>query len=366
MKFFSLQQDLLPKLQSVARSVGTRSNLPVLDNILISTDKTRIRLSATNLEIGVIKYLNVEVIEEGEITIPAKTIVELISGLGPSKLELDSKGEILIVTSGKFKATINGIAASEFPVIPLAETPGLSFSRQDFLSSAQILFASAVDEGRPQLTGILTQIKDGVLEFVATDGFRLAHRQVKLDNKKDTFKSLIPKKTFEELLKITSEEDTDQISVSISENQNQAIFTIGNTTVSSRLIEGNFPTWEKIIPTNIITRVVVEKDEFLKSIKLASIFAKNEANILVCKITKEKLVIESSAKELGSQQSEIDTQIEGDELEIAFNAKFLHDAVASSPSTQLLIEFSGSLSAAIIKPVGIEGLEYIVMPVRLS
>lgn len=367
MKFTVLQQDFLPSIQSVARSVGVRSSLPVLENILFATDGAKLKIAATNLEIGIIKYLTVEVVEPGEITVPAKTIVELVSGLKQVKLEIEADETKLTITSGKFKATVNGIPSSEFPVIPLSNKEGIAFDKGVLQSSSQILFAAAVDEGRPQLTGVLTQITGDKLDFVATDGFRLAYRQVTLPAvSKDHFKNLIPRRTFEEIIHIMSEEEVDKVSISTSENQNQAIFNFGNTIVSSRLIEGPFPAWEKIIPTQTVARAMVDKEELLKAIKLAAVFAKNEANVVVLKTSAGKITLESSAKELGSQQNEVEGQVEGEELQIAFNAKFLLDAVSSAPASQLTIEFSGALSPTLIKPMGVDGLQYIIMPVRLN
>ena len=365
MKFTVLQQDLLPSLQAVSRSVGVRSTLPVLDNIYISAEGKKIKIAATNLEIGVIKHLSVEVEKAGGITVPAKTLVDLVSGLGPNKITLESTDEILTVQSAKLKATINGISATEFPAIPLSKDKGIDFPKEALLSSSQILFASAVDEGRPVLTGVLTEVLGGKLDFVATDGFRLAHRQVSLPKDVPEFKSLIPRRTFEEILRLMAEEDVETINISTSENQNQVIFSLGQTIVSSRLIEGNFPAWGKIIPTEIVARAMVDKEELLKAIKLAAVFAKNEANIVVLTIKKNSLGLKSSVKELGSQENEIEADCEGD-MQIAFNNKFLQDAISNIPSSQIMIEFSGLLSAALIKPIGVGGLEYIVMPVRLS
>lgn len=366
MKFTILQQDFLPSLQAVSRSVGGRSTLPVLDNILLSVEGNKLKIAATNLEIGVIKYIPVKEALSGEFTVPAKTFLDIISGLGQSPITLELEGGILSIQSGSFKASINGIPASEFPVIPLSLADGISFPRQTFLASSQILFASAVDEGRPVLTGILTSTKGAKLDFVATDGFRLAHRQVNLPEGSPPFKSLIPRKTYEEVLRIISEQDVDEVKISLSENQNQAVFSLGQTIVSSRLIEGQFPSWEKIIPTQIVGRVMMDKEQFLKAIKLAAVFAKNEANIVILTTKKGILNLRSSAKQLGSQENELETSVEGEELQIAFNTKFLHDAISNIPTSQLVLEFSGALSATIIKPIGEEGLEYIVMPVRLS
>lgn len=366
MKFTVLQQDFLPSLQAVARSVGVRSTLPVLDNVLLSVADNKLKIAATNLEIGVIKHIKVEMEEPGEITVPAKTLVELVSGLGQNKITLKLEGEVLNIESGKLKASVNGISAAEFPAIPLSSDKGISFPKEAFLTSSQILFASAVDEGRPVLTGILTDASEGQLDFVATDGFRLAHRQLELPKGKTQFKTLIPRRTFEELLRIMAEEDIEEVTIATSENQNQVVFSLGNTIVSSRLIEGQFPAWSKIIPQKIVARALVEKDELLKAIKLAAIFSKNEANIVVLTTRKGLLKLESHTKEVGSQENEIEGEVDGEELQIAFNTKFLLDAISNAPATQVMIEFSGPLSAALIKPIGVEGLEYIIMPVRLS
>ncbi len=375
MKLTILQQNLLPLLQSVSRSVGVRSTLPVLDNILLSVEGKKLKIAATNLEIGVIQFAFISDGIDGEITVPAKTLLELISSLKQNQIILESEGEILTVQTGpapdgagagKFKAKINGISASEFPAIPLAKDKGISFPKDVFLASSQILFAAAVDEGRPVLTGILTEAKDNKLDLVATDGFRLAHRQVELPKGSSSFKNLIPKRTFEEILKIISETDVDNVNIATSENQNQAVFSLGQTIVSSRLIEGQFPAWEKIIPKNFISRLIIDKETLLQAIKLAAVFVKNEANIVVLTTKKDSLSLASSAKEIGSQENEIEAEVSGESLQIAFNTKFLQDAISNIPTTQLMMEFSGPLSASLIKPIGVESLEYIVMPVRLN
>lgn len=366
MKFTILQQDLLPGLQSASRSVGVRSTLPVLDNILLSLDGDNLKIAATNLEIAVIKFIPVKATAPGELTVPAKVLVELISGLGPGEIEFEGAGEILNIRSNKLKASINGIAASEFPVIPLAAGKGTGFPAQVLQGSAEILFAAAIDEGRPVLTGILTDVKDERIDFVATDGFRLAHRQVGLPKGTKPFRSLIPRRTFEEVLRVIGEDQADSVGISPSQNQNQVVFTVGTTIVSSRLIEGNFPAWEKIIPVQTGTRVILDKEELLKALKLAAVFSKNEANVLVLTVQKDKLALSSKTREVGTQENEVEAEVEGEDLQTAFNTRFLQDAVSSAPSSQLIMEFSGALQPALIKPVGVEGLQYIVMPVRLS
>ncbi len=378
MKISILQQDLYPALQTVARSTGVRSSLPVLSNILFQTEAGKLILSATNLEIGIIKKINAEIAEEGDITVPAKTLLEIISSLSGSKIDIETSGDQLKISTSNFNAIINGISAAEFPAIPVSSESQVLISGSILKQVLpEISFAAATDEGRPILTGILTEIKKNTLELVATDGFRLAHKTAKLDEKGDiTFKALIPKRTFEEVVRLISEElqgsEEEKIEITTSENQNQIIFKIGQTIISSRLIEGNFPAWEKIIPTqgengkSFINRTIIERPELLKAVKLASIFAKDAASLVKMQSKSGKITLISETKELGSQETHLDAKVEGEEITIAFNSHFLMDALSACSSTQVTIEFTSNTLPVLIKPVGEESLEYVVMPVMYS
>lgn len=366
MKFIILQQDLLPVLSSVSRSSGVRSQLPVLGNVLIQGTTDKIKLSATNLEIGVVKAIKAEVLEEGEVTIPAKTLVDIITHLAGEKIEISSSDEIIELRTPTFSSTLNGISASEFPNIPLSGKQAASIDPKILMKSLpEVIFSAAVDEGRPILTGILTEIKNNKLQLVATDGYRLAHKSVSTQSD-SIFKALVPRRTFEEVARLIGEDDVDKIEIAISDDQNQIVFSFGNTQVSSRLIEGQFPAWEKIIPATIKARIIADRQELLKAVKLASVFARGEANTVKLQNLKSKLILTSETKELGSQKKEVDVESEGEEIQISFNTKYLIDSLSAFNSSQLIMELSGNLSAAVFKPVGEEGLEYIVMPVNLS
>ncbi len=369
MKIKINQQDLLPVLQSVSRSCGIRATLPVLANILLQTENGKLKLSATNLELGVIKIVSAEVLEEGDVTVPSRTFLEIISSLPPGEISLDATPDQLKISAHKFNATLNGIPANEFPTIPLSETPGVMVDANVLKEALpEISFAAAADEGRPVLTGILTEIKKKTLELVATDGFRLAHKTTGLENTEtDSFKALIPRRTLEEVARlIAEEEEADKIEISTSENQNQMIFKINQTILSSRLIEGQFPSWEKIIPQTSVNRAVLERADFLKAVKLASVFAKDSANVVKLSTNSKSIKLTSKTKELGGQETDIEGTIKGEEITIAFNSRYLIDALSAVPSSQVIIEFSGNLSPALIKPMGEQGLEYVIMPVRLS
>src|SRR5687768_7891731 len=180
MKVNVLQQDLLPAISALSRSVGIRSTLPVLSNILLSTQDGKLKLAATNLEIGVIKFVSAKIVEEGDITVPAKTFLDLLNSLGSVELTIETSNDLLKISASKFSSQINGIPATEFPVIPIASDQSISFDAGIFKDFSKVMFAASADGGRPVLTGILTSIHQGKLDLVATDGFRLAHRQVTL------------------------------------------------------------------------------------------------------------------------------------------------------------------------------------------
>jgi len=366
MKFSILQQDLWPVLSAVSRSCGVRSQLPVLGNILLRTDQGKLKLSATNLEVGIVKSVKAEIIEEGEITVPSKTLTEVVANLSGEKLEFSASGEQLSINTSSFSSQMNGISASEFPTIPLIGKEAVKINPSILQTSLpQVVFASAVDDSRPNIAGVLMEIKGKKLQLVATDGYRLAHKTITVEEDSN-FKALVPRKTFEELSRLITEEEVDNVVISTSDDQNQIIFSFGETQLSSRLIEGNFPAWEKIIPTEIKSRIVLDRAEVLKAVKLASVFARSESNIVKLQNLPTKLVLTSEAKELGSQKKEIESQSEGEEIKIAFNTKYLQEALSVIGSSQAILELSGNLSAAVLKPMGEEGLEYIIMPVNVS
>lgn len=360
------QVALLPVLQSVSRSCGVKAQLPVLNNLLLSAKEGKLRISATNLEVGVVKVVPAEIVEEGEVTVPSRTLVDIVSNLNGQTLELNATDDQLKITSPGFSSSVNGISAAEFPVIPMAGTNEISLEAAILLKSLpEVAFSAAVDEGRPVLTGILTEMKDKKLQMVATDGYRLAFKTVEIGDSAD-FKALIPRRTLEEVARLISESEEDKIAISTSENQNQMVFSLAETTLSSRLIDGQFPAWERIIPTEIKTTIKVDKNILLKAVKLSAVFARNEANVIRFQVGADKIVLTSEAKELGSQSNEVVAEITGEDMTIAFNAKFVQDALTALPGSKATIELSGPLAAARIKPAGGEDLSYIIMPVNLS
>ncbi len=370
MKVSIEQKDLFPSLQAVSRSLGVRSTLPVLSCVLLQGEKGSLKLSATNLELGVVKATEANIIQEGEVCVPAKTLLEAVGSLPEENIDLETQEGLLKLSAANFKASLNTFPPSEFPSIPLSGEGKIKIAA-GLLKKAlpEVTYASAVDEGRPVLTGVLFEVKEKSLELVATDGFRLSHKKMNLEGE-GSLRVIIPKRSLEEVFRLIDEELSEdleeKIEISTSEGQNQIVFKIGKTFVSSRLIEGQFPAWEKIIPKEFKLRIIIEREGLIKALKLSSIFAKDSANITKVSVKKEAIVLSSETKELGSQETKIQAQAEGEDMEVAFNSRFLLDSLSSITTSQISMEFSGPLSACLIRPIADMGTEHIVMPVRVS
>lgn len=365
MKVICTQENLNRGLLIVSRFVGVRGTLPVLNNILISTDKGRLRLAATDLEIGINTWIGAKVEEEGAITIPSKLIVDFININNDKTITLEVKDKTLYLQSDKYKANIKGIGASEFPLIPEVKE-GVEVNIPAIIlreAVEQVVFAAAVDETRPVLTGVLLKFLDKELRTVTTDSYRLAERIIKLDKDQKENAIIVPARTMQELARIITNKD-EKILLRFS--QNQILFLLGDTELISRLIEGNFPSYENIIPKNFKTEVEVNKKDLINAVKIASFFAYDSANNIKLKISSKNLEIKSSSPHLGDDLSVIDAIVDGEEVEIAFNAKFILDVLNVVREEKIILKFSGNLNPGVIASKGSKNYLYILMPIRIE
>jgi len=373
MKLTVFQENLNKGLSLTSRLATSRAQLPVLNNILLLAEKGQLKLSATNLEIGINYWLGAKVEKEGAISIPAKTLTEFVSLLPPGKVVLEVKDNSLSVSSGSYLANFVGLPASEFPAVPtLKEEKTFSFSSEELLKGiSQTVFAASQDEGRPVLTGVLFQLKGEDLVLVATDGYRLSFKKMKpsksLKEVKEFQKGLIiPARVLSEVEKIVGGSQKEEISLAITPSSNQIIFVTPEAEIVSRLIEGSFPEFEKIIPEKWETKVVLEKEGFLRAVRTASIFARESANIIKFKIENLKLKISSNAPQVGDNLIELEAKQEGEENSIAFNSRFILDFLNSTEANEISFEMTTSLNPGIFRPVGDSSYFHIIMPVRVQ
>ena len=375
-KVSCLQENLAKGLSIVGRAVATRSTLPVLSNVMLATDGARLKLSATNLEIGIVCWIGAKVEEDSSITVPARLLTDFVNSLPPERIdmELTVRTQTLNLKCARFEANIKGIDAQEFPLIPTAgEDSRISLDPSMLRQMIdQVVFAAATDESRPILTGVLAKFQGEQLTLAAADGFRLSVRTAHLSEPvSEPVTVIVPARALAELARIGVEQE-QPIEITITPARNQALFHMANVDLVSQLIEGNFPDYNQIIPKSYSTRTVVSTSDFLKATKTANIFARDAANIIRLEIVPGgelapgRVTLTATSAEVGDNVGEFDAVIEGEEMEIAFNAKYLIDILSVVDAAQVALETTTSSSPGVIKPIGSEDFTHVIMPMHIS
>ena len=374
MKVSCLQENLAKGLSIVGRAVATRSALPVLSNVLLATDQSRLKLSATNLEMGVNCWIGAKVEEEGTTTIPARLLSDFVNSLPPEPISmaLNVRSQTLSLRCARYEANIKGIDAQEFPLIlTLSEDNTINLDVATLRHMIELVaFSAATDESRPVLTGVLANLADSSLTMAAADGFRLSVARASLDQgMPQPITVIIPARALQELARISAEEQ-EPIQMTISPNRNQVFFHMTDIDVVSQLVEGTFPDYEAIIPKASNTRTVVNTTEFLKAVQIAAFFSR-DSNIVKLLIeapnesSDGQVTISGTSAELGDNVSQLDAEVEGESTKIAFNAKYLTDVLSVIDAAQVSLETTGSSSPGVIKPVGAEDFVHVIMPMHV-
>ncbi|MCG2685957.1 DNA polymerase III subunit beta [Candidatus Parcubacteria bacterium] len=370
MKFSCLSENLSQSLSTVGKAVATRGSLPVLSNVLVATDEGRLKLAATNLETSIVTWVGAKIDQEGAVTIPARLLSDFLGSLPPTQIDGLVNNQILTLTSELVHSTFNGLDAAEFPSLPeVKQKPFLEIDA-DRLARAisEVVFCAASDEGRPVLTGIFIHGSGDKLTLAGVDGFRLAERTVRLDKPLEKeFKVVVPARTLQEVARLISGSESP-IGVSLLPDENQIMFKADRALISSRLLEGEFPDYLKIVPAQFGTEVVLDREEFQKAVKLASVFAKDSASIVRLRIDPDQnqLEVGASTQEVGEGTSRVAAQIEGPPLEISFNSRYLSDLLSNLKDEQLVFKTSDSLSAGMLLPKGRANYFHLIMPVRVQ
>lgn len=378
MKITCKQQDLSRGLSAVSHAVSSRSTLPILANILLATDHGRLKLAATNLEIGINCWVEAEIEEEGTTTVPAKLITDFVNSLPPASVEMtDADGPHTLKVKGlRSSANIKGLDPSEFPQIPSnegGEPPVLLEAAQLKEIIDQVAFAAADDDSRPVLTGVLVQVSDEKVTFAAADAFRLAVRVADLPGDGHPRGDiLIPARTLTELARILPAEGS--VEMIVTPNRSQVLFHTTNLDLVSRLIEGSFPNFRQIIPKESTTRAVVETKEFAAAVKSAALFARDSSNIARVKLNAPSegheepgsITIEATAEDLGDNVSTVSAAIDGPELQIIFNVKYLSDVLTTITTPEVALEASSAMKPGVLKPIGPHDQTYVIMPMHVN
>lgn len=376
MKVSCLQENLARGLGMVSRAVAPRSTLPVLGNVLVTSDGGRLRLSATNLELGISAWIGAKIEEDGGTTVPARTFVDLVNTLPSDQvdMELSVRTQTLNVRSGTFNNDIKCIDAQEFPPLPPPDLEGgLSLSVDDLREMInQVVFAASSDDARPVLTGVLVEAEDSQLSMSAADGFRLSVRSSALGNSSaESFQAVIPARALSELARILPD-DAEHVQMLLPPNRGQVIFRTPDLELVSQLIEGTYPDVKGIIPNGYGTRAVLPTTSFLKACRAADIFARESAHSARLRLTPGSelepgtLEISATAAETGSNETVVDATIEGDPLEIAFNVRFLIDVLSVVDTPNVALETNTASSPGVMKSVGRDDFLHVIMPMHLG
>jgi len=372
------QQDLSRGLSVVSHAVSSRSTLPILANILLATDHGRLKLSATNLEIGINCWIDAEIHEEGTTTVPAKLISDLVSSLPPASVDLTvpDDSHTINVKSLRSSANIKGMDPSEFPLIPSAEggeEPVILDAKllKDMID--QVAFAAADDDSRPVFTGVHVEVGNQKVTFAAADAFRLAVREAPLPGHEESHGSiLIPARTLTELARILPAEGA--VTMIVTPNRSQVLFHTEQIDLVSRLIEATFPNVRGVIPKEHTTRAVVETKEFQAAVRSVTPFARDSSNITRVKLSNGSadgsdsgsLTIEATAEDVGNNISTINAAVDGPEQQIIFNVKYLADVLAVLGTPEVAIEVTTAARPGVVKPVGPDDYTYVIMPMSTN
>lgn len=375
MKVSVSQQQLAHGLGVVSRAVSSHSTLPVLANILVATDEGRLRLSATNLELGISCWIGAQIVEDGAITVPARIFNDLVGTL-PSDtvhLSLDERTQTLNVVCGPANTDIKGIDAQEFPPMPAPNLEdGIELNVADFKEMIQqVAFAASADDARPVLQGVSLTVDGSEITLAATDGFRISTRRARLSSPvAKPMNAIIPARALNELARVTG--DAKQtVQMVIPSGRGQVLFHLEDLELVSQLIEGNFPDYKAIMPQSFKTTTIVSTSEFLKACRQAEIIAREGNNIIRLNIRPNadgpgSVEISAQSEETGSSEVLVGATVTGSILEIAFNVRYLRELLDVVKAPSVALETNANNTPGMLRPVGNDDFRHVIMPMHLG
>jgi len=362
MKLQVTQENLSRALNTVARVASGRNTLPILSNVLIRTDKNRLSVSATNLDIAITHFIGGKVDKDGAITIPARLTQDFVSNLPDSVLKLDLDKHKLNIVTDKYQSSINGMPADDFPVMPTIaggnkwRVPASEFKK----ALSQVVFAASSDDTRPVLTGVYFYSRAGEVIAAATDSYRLAEKKV--GKSKQAVNFLVPATAINDVLRIISDADKEVV---ITHDEQQVSFEVSDVTLVARLVEGNYPDYQKLLPSKFSTTAKMKRADFANITKVSSLFARESAGSVTINVDKdEKLVsINAIASQLGENTAAASAEITGGG-DVTLNSRYLIEALAAFSGDEVEFCFNGKLEPCILRSSSEPGYTHLIMPLR--
>ncbi len=365
MKLICTQENLTKGLQLVSHIASKNISLPILSNVLIEAKMGDIKLSTTNLEMGMVCKVRGKVEKEGTFTVQAKTLSDYINLLPKENISLELVDQNLVIQSENSKTTMKGMESSEFPLIPQLNPEVIIEIKASKLKEAlnSVSFAVSFDDTRPEINGVFFNFNDKKLILAATDSYRLAEKMIELDNSVSQKGFIVPIKTIQELVRIIDDEE-EMLEIKISDNQ--ILFLIGGAQLSSRLIEGQYPDYQQIIPTEHKTEAVLNTTDFINTVKRASLFCKSGSNDILLKILPDVNEVQVSANNLqiGESEAKQTAEITGQENDIIFNYRFLLEGLQNIEDTECVLNINTNTNPGLLKPKNEQNYVYIIMPIK--
>lgn len=362
MKLQVTQENLSRALGSVARVANSRGTLPILSNVLLKTIDGRLSIAATNLDIAITHYIGSKVSEEGSITVPARLMQDFVSSLPSGVIDLTLDEQKLHIATESYQSVINGISAEDYPVMP-AITDGQTWKvagKTLKVALQQVVLAASSDEARPVLTGVYVHTHEGTLYMVATDSYRLAERA--LIKTAQTIQLLIPASALQDLLRILGDFEEDVV---VTHDDQQVLFRVGDVELVTRLIEGAYPDYRKLIPKQFSSSALLKKSDLTNITKVSSLFARESAGSVTIALDEEKseVSIRSIASQIGENTASAAATIEGAGT-ITLNSRYILDALHVLSGETVQFSFNGKLEPTVLRDTKHDEYLHIIMPLK--
>ena len=372
MQVTCLRENLSRGLSNISRAVAARATLPVTQNVLLEADNGQLKLTATNTEISTSTWIGAQIEGEGAVTVPARMLNDFVNSLPGQTVQIDFQTDPvgIEVTCDKFTATINGIAAEEFPPIPVVEGGATVTIPADAFRGAleRVVFAAATDDSRPVLTGVKVELAGDKFTLAAADGFRLAVETGKLSaSASEEVGVVVPAKTLAEVERLLGD-GSSSVELSLDASGRSAKFRLETSEIVTSLVQGTFPDYEKLIPASYGTKATIDLASMVQATRAASIFARDGSGIIRVIVnpadgdTPGSVKVISRAEEVGSNENVLDASVEGDESKVAFNSKFLMDVLNVLSGDDVDIETTTPSSPGVFRSAKHEGYTHVVMP----
>ncbi len=362
MKLTVTQENLSRALSTVSRVASSRASLPILSNVLLKTADNKLTIAATNLDIAVTEMIGAKVAQEGSITVPARLMQDFVGSLPSGNLELEVDDNKLSLKADRFDSTINGVAADDFPVMPTIDGGSTIVLPSSEVKQTlhQVLFAASSDEARPVLTGVYLHGEDGQIFVAATDSYRLAEK--KITKSADDMSLLLPAQSLQELLRALKDDDS---TVSITYDEQQARFSVSGVEIVTRLVDGKYPDYKKLLPSQFETTASLSKKSLNEITKVSSLFAREAAGSITLSIDEEKkeVSIRSIASQIGENTATAEAEVKGSAT-ITMNSRYILDALQAFDGENITINVNGKLDPCVLTDSSDDSYLHVIMPVK--